>query len=106
MNRHPRAGVTHDRARLFALLGLVAVDRAVGTGGLVFAKSATFDANFRILEKCPALGTQSRFAAAVKSRAVQPGHRPKGIELALEASTAGIHSDLYYSLSGGGCQLT
>ena len=52
--KHARAGVTHHGTHLFAFVGLVTVDRAVGARRLFFLEGAFIEASVSVICKLAA----------------------------------------------------
>jgi hypothetical protein len=58
--QHARTGVTHHCSDLFAPNALIAMDRTLGTHGLVRTKPAALEADGSIIQKLPALRAKGR----------------------------------------------
>jgi hypothetical protein len=60
LTQHARTGVAHHRFDLFTPDALIAMDRALGTDGLVRPKPAAFEPDGSIIQKLPALRAKGR----------------------------------------------
>ena len=72
--QHARTSITHHRSDLFAPEALIAVDRALGTHGLLCPKPATLQPKDGIIQKLPALRAKGR-VGMVMAFAVATDHR-------------------------------
>ena len=82
---HARAGVAHHGADLLPPGGLVAVDRALGAGGLVLLERALRQPQAGVAQQLGAVGAQHRATRAVLALAVDADHRLDGAGFAAHA---------------------
>lgn len=81
--QHPGPCEAHDLAGQLALRGLVTVNRAVGTGRLVFAIGAFVEAHLRVIEEATTVDAQCA-PSPVVGPAVDTDHLAHGQEFAFQ----------------------
>jgi len=92
---HPRAGEAHDLAGRLALGGLVAVDRAVGAGRLVYAVRALFKPPFRVIHQFRAVGAQAAVCLAIVMMVTEyVCHAHQGFVFPLQSAVEPIHAHM------------
>lgn len=92
--QHPRAGISHDRPGLSLASRLVAVNRAVGAGRLVFPVRTLFEPQLGIVEELLARVAQHIARDIVMSGAIHADHLAHGQALAGEAFLFCVHKSL------------
>ena len=76
--KHARTGVTHHRSDLFAPGGLITVDRAFDTNGLLQPKTAAVEPHGGIIQQLLALRTKG-WPGRVMIPAINGDHRRNGL---------------------------
>ena len=79
VKEHARSGKAHHLADLFAPVGLVAMDGALGTGGLVCPIGTALDAAVGISRQIQAIEAQAGVVGLVMSVAVERDHLADGL---------------------------
>ena len=92
---HPGPGVPHHRLHLLAHPRVEAVDRTVGTGGLVRPERTAFHTPLRVFPQRAAFIAQVG-TASVPIPAVEADHHPDGLQLAMDAALCGIQPALCF----------
>jgi len=89
---HPGAGMAHDDPDSLPHVGPVAVDGAVGAGGLLRAEGALIETLDGVSEKPRAIAAESPFCA-VAIPAEDPDHGLQGFALPLDSGVSFRHGD-------------
>ena len=85
---HPRAGVAHDGLDLLPQRRLIAMNRAIGTGGYVFLKWAPLQSALNVIPQRRAVRAESG-CISVPAFAVKPDHGLDRASFAVEPAGSG-----------------